>query len=124
MDVTTGIVTAKHTAELTAGYYQRNVTIDGCLLCTTEHLIHVVLGHTFQHNVHVTIHVSMTTGTIDLTYIQFSTAVSSCGGTFTLTLCANIRSTTNITSGITCTIYIVDITTKELGLSFTCTILL
>ena len=63
----------------------------------------------------------MTTGTIDIADIQSLTAVCH---DFVLSFCANICATTDITSGITTTINIIDVTTKKLGLCLTSTILL
>ena len=110
-DITTRIVTTEHTTELATGYNQGNVAINGSLLGTAIYFFYIVLGHTFQNNVYITIHIGMAAGTKDFAYIQICTVfgfreyIGSLLGT-------DICTTNNISLGVAATIDVVDITAQ------------
>ena len=103
-----------------AGHGQGDISFNRCLLSTAIDGIYEVFGQTLQKDINITRNVSMTTCTVDITDIQFCTAVA-CND-FCLSLRADICTATDITLGVTTTIDIVDITGKKLGYSLTCTI--
>ena len=120
VDTTTFVVTTEDATELTTGHRQRDITVNGSILGTAINSIYEIIGHTLQDDINITLYVRLATCTIDLTDIQISTAVA-CND-FCLSLCTDIRATTNITFGITTTIDVIDKTAKEFGHSLTGTI--
>ena len=105
IDTTTKVITTEDTTELTAGYCQRDITINNRILSTAEHLRNEILWHTFQCDVDIAIHRSYLTSTIDFLYLQRTSWIDF----FSLQRC----STTNITLGITTTIYVTNLTTFQ-----------
>ena len=120
LDITALVITTKHATELTAGHGQCDITFNDGFLSTAINGIYELIWQTVQGDVYIALHVSMATSTIDFTDIEVRTAVAS--NDLTLLLRADICAATDITLGVTTTIDIVDITTKKLGHSLTCTI--
>ena len=72
-DGTTGIVAAKHFLECSVRDVQRNIGIHICILGTTIDNRHIL--HTVQGQVDITIHRSFLTGSVGLTYTQWTQVI-------------------------------------------------
>ena len=106
VDATTLIVATEHTAELSARHGQADFTVNGSVLGTTEYLRNKVFRHTLQDDIHITVHRSHLSGTIDFANLQGTFA-----GLLTFQLCA----AAHITQGVTATIENMYLTTFQLG---------